>query len=58
MTDAFRFEKQVQNWSRAKRIALIEGRFEALSDLASRSWSARRDHGTLKPGEPGGTEVS
>ena len=34
--DAFRFEKQVQGWSRAKRVALIEGRFDALPDLASR----------------------
>ncbi len=30
--DAFVREKQVQNWSRAKRIALIEGR---LNDLES-----------------------
>ena len=34
--DAFLYEKQVQGWSRAKRIALIEGRFDALPDLASR----------------------
>ena len=34
--DAFRFEKQVQGWSRAKRIALIEGRSDDLPDLASR----------------------
>ena len=34
--DAFRFEKQVQGWGRAKRLALIEGRFEALPELASR----------------------
>jgi len=51
--DAYLFEKRVQNWSRAKRIALIEGRFDALSDLASRSWLARRERGALKPGEPG-----
>ena len=51
--DAYRFEEQVQNWSRAKRIALIEGRFEALSTLASRSWSARRERGSLPP-EQGG----
>jgi putative endonuclease len=31
---AFAFEKQVQNWSRAKRLALIEGRFEDLPALA------------------------
>ena len=34
--DAFRLEKQIQNWSRAKRIALIEGRLGDLPDLASR----------------------
>ena len=34
--DAFRFEKQIQNWSRAKRTALIEGRLDDLPDLASR----------------------
>ena len=34
--DAFLFEKQVQGWSRAKRVALIEGRFEDLPGLASR----------------------
>ncbi len=34
--DAFRFEKQVQGWSRAKRMALIEGRFDDLPALASR----------------------
>ena len=35
--EAYEFEKQVQNWSRAKRIALIEGRFDDLPGLASRS---------------------
>jgi putative endonuclease len=53
MLDAYLFEKRVQGWSRAKRIALIEGRLDALPDLASRSWSARRERGALKPGEPG-----
>ena len=31
---AFSFEKQVQNWGRAKRIALIEGRLDDLPGLA------------------------
>ena len=31
---AFAFEKQVQNWSRAKRLALIQSRFEDLPALA------------------------
>jgi putative endonuclease len=34
--DAFAYEKQIQGWSRAKRLALIEGRLSDLPDLASR----------------------
>lgn len=34
VSEAFALEKQIQNWSRAKRIALIEGRFEDLPGLA------------------------
>jgi predicted GIY-YIG superfamily endonuclease len=34
VVDAFAFEKQVQNWSRAKRKALIDGRFDDLTGLA------------------------
>ena len=34
VVDAFAFEKQVQNWSRAKRQALIEGRLDDLPALA------------------------
>ncbi|MFE6256191.1 GIY-YIG nuclease family protein [Agromyces sp. NPDC057865] len=36
--DAFALEKQVQGWSRAKRIALIEGRFDALPGLSRKRW--------------------
>ena len=32
--EAFAFEKQVQGWGRAKRIALIEGRLDDLPALA------------------------
>ncbi len=32
--DAFIREKQIQGWSRAKRIALIEGRVDDLADLS------------------------
>ena len=32
--DAYTYEKQIQNWSRAKRIALIEGRLGDLPGLA------------------------
>lgn len=34
VSDAFYREKQVQGWSRAKKKALIEGRFEELPKLA------------------------
>jgi putative endonuclease len=34
IADAYAREKQVQNWSRAKRIALIEGRFGDLNALS------------------------
>jgi putative endonuclease len=34
VVDAFAFEKQVQNWSPAKREALIEGRMDDLPALA------------------------
>ena len=40
--DAFRYEKQVQGWSRATRLALIEGRFDDLPDLASRPGARER----------------
>jgi putative endonuclease len=33
--DAFRREKQVQNWGRAKRLALAEGRLGDLPGLSS-----------------------
>ena len=35
---AFAFEKQVQGWSRAKRRALIEGRYDDLPELARGHW--------------------
>ncbi|MFJ9391919.1 GIY-YIG nuclease family protein [Nocardioides sp. NPDC101246] len=34
--DAYRREKQIQGWSRAKREALIAGDFERLHDLSRR----------------------
>ena len=40
--DAFRIEKQIQGWSRAKRQALIDGRPDLLPAL-SRGRSGRRD---------------
>ena len=50
--EAWAREKQVQGWSRAKRLALIEGRLADLPDL-SRSKSARVEpveNGDLEPG--------
>jgi hypothetical protein len=32
--EAFRVEKQIQGWGRAKRLALIEGRYDDLPGLA------------------------
>jgi putative endonuclease len=34
VTEAFALEKQVQSWSRAKRLALIEGRYADLPALS------------------------
>ncbi|WP_332644872.1 GIY-YIG nuclease family protein [Aeromicrobium sp.] len=36
VVQAFWFEKRVQNWSRAKREALIEGRLDLLPELAKK----------------------
>ena len=47
MVDAFAFEKRVQGWSRAKREALIAGRFALLPGLShSESQPDRRRHST------------
>ena len=37
--EAFAFEKRVQGWGRAKRMALIEGRFNDLPELSSRGYA-------------------
>ncbi|GAA2119357.1 GIY-YIG nuclease family protein [Nocardioides bigeumensis] len=47
--EAFAFEKRVQNWSRAKREALIEGRWDDLPLLA------RGRTGWIKRGHPDST---
>jgi putative endonuclease len=47
VTEAFAMEKRVQNWSRAKRLALAEGRFGDLPGLAR----SRRPEG-LSPSRP------
>lgn len=38
VADAYYREKQVQNWSRAKREALINGNYEALPALAKKKF--------------------
>ncbi|RYB93931.1 GIY-YIG nuclease family protein [Nocardioides oleivorans] len=38
VADAFAFEKQVQGWRRDKRLALIEGRYDDLPELAAGHW--------------------
>lgn len=35
--DAYLLEKRIQGWGRAKRLALIEGRMDALPGLSSRA---------------------
>ncbi|MEY2847856.1 MAG: hypothetical protein RI885_521 [Actinomycetota bacterium] len=40
--DAYAREKQVQNWSRAKRLALIEGRIDDLRALSRASRKGER----------------
>lgn len=37
VSDAYAREKQVQNWSRAKREALINGKYEMLPSLAKKN---------------------
>jgi len=41
ISDAFTREKQVQNWSRAKREALINGNYEILPALAKKDFGKR-----------------
>ncbi len=43
--DAYDFEKQIQGWGRAKRIALIEGRLDDLPALARSRSRRRKDDG-------------
>ena len=38
---AYRWEKQLQGWSRAKREALIRGEFYKLPALAKKTWKDR-----------------
>ena len=49
--EAFAFEKRVQGWGRAKRIALIEDRWEDLPRLAQ-----RRNRSVFPDEDPGSSE--
>jgi predicted GIY-YIG superfamily endonuclease len=42
VSEAYAREKQVQNWSRAKREALIQGKYDLLSALAKKDFSKRK----------------
>ena len=42
IAEAFHWEKKIQNWSRAKREALIRGDYEALPGLAKKDFSKRK----------------
>jgi len=44
VADAYAREKQVQNWSRAKREALINGNLEALPPLAKKKFVKRKNN--------------
>ena len=47
--EAFAFEKRVQGWGRAKRLALIEGRHGDLPGLSSRSFAALQERKAAPP---------
>ena len=42
VVEAFVLEKRIQGWSRAKRLALIEGRFDDLPELSRKRMFASR----------------
>jgi predicted GIY-YIG superfamily endonuclease len=43
VADAYAREKQIQNWGRAKREALINGDVEALPPLAKKKFARKKD---------------
>ncbi|WP_408898277.1 GIY-YIG nuclease family protein [Nocardioides sp. R1-1] len=56
--DAYRFEKQVQGWSRRKREALVRGDFAALPSLSRRAAVQRRTADAAEPPCSGPTSPS
>jgi putative endonuclease len=50
--DAYACEKQIQGWSRAKKIALIEGRLTDLPELSKSKSQRRTGDDVLEPPVP------
>ncbi|GAA3741813.1 GIY-YIG nuclease family protein [Leifsonia bigeumensis] len=48
VADAFTMEKRIQGWSRRKREALIEGRYNDLPALSRKDFSRRRGSSTVE----------
>ena len=46
IAEVYAIEKQVQGWSRAKRLALINGDVDRLPALAKKDFTKRRDEGS------------
>ncbi|MFZ5882559.1 MAG: GIY-YIG nuclease family protein [Chloroflexota bacterium] len=57
VADAYYREKQVQNWSRAKREALINGEYEKLPALAKKKFQTQ-PVGRVAPCSSGRTETN
>jgi putative endonuclease len=55
--DAYRFEKKVQGWGRAKRLALIEGRWNDLPVLARTAQPPETEPGSRQARPPEGDEA-
>ena len=55
--EAYAAEKHVQGWSRAKREALIAGRFDLLAELARKDFTKRRGLDTPPSAATRPTEV-
>jgi putative endonuclease len=39
ITEAIAAERQIKNWSKAKKKALIDGNYDLLSNLAKKKWN-------------------
>ncbi len=43
ISDAYALEKRVQKWSRAKRLALVNGNLDDLPRLARKQWDSKSE---------------